>query len=85
MNQHPCFRFCGIGRVAWQKRLRKHVRTMVSPTPFTVAIWEECYYRWCALTELVIRAPLDPITADGFQGGHVPTGDKSLSLEVRLA
>lgn len=30
------------------------------------------------------RAPLDPITADGLRDGHVPTGDKPLSLEVSL-
>ncbi|KAA1466679.1 hypothetical protein DENSPDRAFT_831556 [Dentipellis sp. KUC8613] len=69
------------GRVAWQKRLRKLFRTLATPTPFYIAVWEECYYRWCALTELVIRAPLDPITAEGLQGEHNPTGDKTLSIE----
>ncbi|KAI0065862.1 hypothetical protein BV25DRAFT_1988944 [Artomyces pyxidatus] len=70
-----------IGRVAWQKRVRKLFRTLASPHPNYVAIWEECYFRWCALTELVIRAPSDPMTAEGLQNAQVPTGDKSLSLE----
>lgn len=55
---------------------------LAAPHPSYVAIWEECYYRWCALTELVIRAPLDPITREGFEDGYTPTGDKSLSNEV---
>ena len=70
------------GRVAWQKRLRRLFRTLSVPIPNHVAIWEECYYRWCALTELVIRAPMDPITSDAHVGGPVPTGDRSLSFEV---
>ncbi|THH13571.1 hypothetical protein EW146_g6666 [Bondarzewia mesenterica] len=70
-----------IGRVAWQKRIRRLFRTLAVPQPSYVAVWEECYYRWCALTELVIRAPLDPVTAEGFQDGYVPVGDKSPTLE----
>jgi len=48
-----------------------------------VAIWEECYFRWCALTELVINAPTDPMTAESMQDSTVPVGDKSMTFEVR--
>jgi len=49
-----------------------------------VAIWEECYFRWCALTELVINAPSDPMTAESIQDSTVPVGDKSMTFEVRF-
>lgn len=67
------------GRLAWQKRVRRLFSTLTSPQAFGIAIWEECYYRWCTLTELVIRAPQDGVELDD---GQQPIGDKWLSVEV---
>lgn|SRR6266850_4138992 len=74
----------GAGRVAWQKRVRRLFRSLAIPHATYVAIWEECYFRWCALTELVINAPTDPMTAESMQDSTVPVGDKSMTFEVRL-
>jgi len=68
------------GRLAWQKAVRKQYARLASPHPYFVAVWEECYYRWCALTELVIRAPMDGLEIE--DGGRA-TGDRSLTIEVR--
>jgi hypothetical protein len=68
------------GRLAWQKRVRRLYSTLATPHPYFVAVWEECYYRWCALTELVIRAPIDGLE---IEDGGRPTGDRSLTVEVR--
>ncbi|KAF8270977.1 hypothetical protein EI94DRAFT_1797570 [Lactarius quietus] len=69
------------GRVAWQKRVRRLFRSLAIPHATYVAIWEECYFRWCALTELVINAPTDPMTAESIQDSTVPVGDKSMTFE----
>ncbi|KAH9030143.1 hypothetical protein EDB85DRAFT_1456161 [Lactarius pseudohatsudake] len=69
------------GRVAWQKRVRRLFRSLAIPHATYVAIWEECYFRWCALTELVINAPSDPMTAESVQDSTVPVGDKSMTFE----
>ncbi|KAI0306901.1 hypothetical protein B0F90DRAFT_1915023 [Multifurca ochricompacta] len=69
------------GRVAWQKRVRRLFRSLAIPHATYVAIWEECYFRWCALTELVINAPSDPMTAESLQDSTVPVGDKSMTFE----
>ncbi|KAH9981838.1 hypothetical protein BJV74DRAFT_778311 [Russula compacta] len=69
------------GRVAWQKRVRRLFRSLAIPHATYVAIWEECYFRWCALTELVINAPSDPMTAESMQDSTVPVGDKSMTFE----
>ena len=73
-----------IGRVAWQKRVRRLFRSLAISHATYVAIWEECYFRWCALTELVINAPSDPMTAESMQDSTVPVGDKSMTFEVYL-
>ncbi|KAF8506037.1 hypothetical protein F5888DRAFT_1937943 [Russula emetica] len=69
------------GRVAWQKRVRRLFRSLAISHATYVAIWEECYFRWCALTELVINAPSDPMTAESMQDSTVPVGDKSMTFE----
>jgi neurofibromin 1 len=91
-GQHYClystqrrdFDHLGLGRVAWQKRVRRLFRSLAIPHATYVAIWEECYFRWCALTELVINAPSDPMTAESLQDSTVPVGDKSMTFEVRI-
>ena len=70
--------------MAWQKRVRRLFRSLAIPHATYVAIWEECYFRWCALTELVINAPTDPMTAESIQDSTVPVGDKSMTFEVRF-
>jgi hypothetical protein len=67
------------GRLAWQKRVRRLYGTLPAPHPFSVAVWEECYYRWCTLTELVIRSPQEGLElVDGPQ----QSGEKWLTVEV---
>ncbi|KAJ7055100.1 hypothetical protein C8F01DRAFT_470816 [Mycena amicta] len=38
-----------VGRVGYQKRLRKFIRLLSFPSAIHVAVWEECYYRWLYL------------------------------------
>ncbi|KAF8645481.1 hypothetical protein AX16_007766 [Volvariella volvacea WC 439] len=40
-----------IGRVGHQKRIRKIIRLMASPTALHAAVWSDCYWRWVALSE----------------------------------
>lgn len=35
-----------------QKRIRKLVRLISYPSAVHVAVWEECYWRWRALSEI---------------------------------
>jgi hypothetical protein len=37
--------------------MRKLVRLIANPSPSHVAVWEECYWRWRALSEFVLQAP----------------------------
>ncbi|CCM02314.1 uncharacterized protein FIBRA_04405 [Fibroporia radiculosa] len=73
-----------IGRVGHQKRVRKLLRLMPSSSPVHVAVWEECYFRWCMMNELTVRMSI-PTTADGFDTGSAPVGDKVMSAEERQA
>ncbi|PCH40763.1 hypothetical protein WOLCODRAFT_88808 [Wolfiporia cocos MD-104 SS10] len=73
-----------IGRIGHQKRVRKLMRLMPSSSPVHVAVWEECYWRWCALNEMTIKKSIDA-TADGFDSGTAPVGEKSLTAEERQA
>ncbi|KAI0026498.1 hypothetical protein K488DRAFT_66360, partial [Vararia minispora EC-137] len=68
------------GRLAWQKRVRRLYSTLETPHPYFVAVWEECYYRWCALTELVIWAPMDGLEND--ESGW-STGDRSWTIDQK--
>ncbi|KAI0040644.1 hypothetical protein FA95DRAFT_1647858 [Auriscalpium vulgare] len=83
ISRHAIFEQIGdpkavlTGRVAWQKKVRRLFRTLAHPHPGFIAVWEECYYRWCALTEVVIRGPSDSVTSDA----QVPVGDRSLTAE----
>lgn len=74
-NSSLCFALSG--RVADQKRIRKYMRLIAIPSPTHVAVWEECYWRWCSLSELATRMSLDP-----SEEGPLPNGDKSLTTEV---
>ncbi|KAI0265102.1 hypothetical protein BC834DRAFT_880157 [Gloeopeniophorella convolvens] len=69
--------------LSWQKHARDLFRSLAIPHATYVAIWEEYYFRWCALKELVINAPSDPMTAESTQDKTVPTGDKSMTFEEK--
>ncbi|KDQ64130.1 hypothetical protein JAAARDRAFT_118551 [Jaapia argillacea MUCL 33604] len=69
-----------MGRVGEQKRIRKLLKSIASPSPAHIAVWEECYWRWCSLAELTVRAPMDAL--DG-QNGHNPIPDMSMTHEQR--
>ncbi|KAL1741753.1 hypothetical protein HDZ31DRAFT_84616 [Schizophyllum fasciatum] len=42
-----------VGRVGHQKRVRKLLRLIAKPCSMHIAVWEECYWRWRHLTELL--------------------------------
>ncbi|KAF7302288.1 Ras-GAP domain-containing protein [Mycena indigotica] len=42
-----------VGRVGYQKRIRKFIRLLSFPSAIHVAVWEECYYRWLYLYNLL--------------------------------
>ncbi|KAI8982739.1 hypothetical protein BD414DRAFT_515918 [Trametes punicea] len=90
IKRHPVYEQLGdpkvsmIGRVGHQKRIRKLMRLITSPTAVHVAVWQELYFRWYALTEMTIRMTFQQ-TTDGFEVGAAPIGDKALSMEDRQA
>ncbi|KAI0080777.1 hypothetical protein K474DRAFT_1717515 [Panus rudis PR-1116 ss-1] len=65
-----------LGRIAHQKRIRKLMRSLSLPVPMHMAVWQECYFRWCTLDEMSLRAIAD-------DQGPLPTGDRSLTNEER--
>lgn len=73
-----------IGRIGHQKRVRKLMRLMPSSSAVHIAVWEECFFRWVLLNEMVIRDTIDS-TVDGFDSGRAPIGDRAMSTEERLA
>lgn len=50
-----------VGRKAQQKRVRKYLRMMTTPTPGVLAAWEEVWKRWRLLTQIVSRFGMDPL------------------------
>ncbi|TFK62722.1 hypothetical protein BDN72DRAFT_964371 [Pluteus cervinus] len=40
-----------VGRIGHQKRIRKLIRLISSPSAVHVAVWQECYWRWRSLSE----------------------------------
>ncbi|KAI0737738.1 hypothetical protein C8Q80DRAFT_1276173 [Daedaleopsis nitida] len=90
LKRHPIYEQLGdpkvsmIGRVGHQKRIRKLMRLITSPSAIHVAVWQELYYRWCSLTEMTVRMTFEQ-TADGFENGTAPVGDKALGYDDRQA
>ncbi|EIN11059.1 hypothetical protein PUNSTDRAFT_51619 [Punctularia strigosozonata HHB-11173 SS5] len=69
-----------VGRVGHHKRIRKLVRIIASASPAHMAVWQECYWRWCHLTELAIR----PTTENGAIGPdsmQVTVFDRQMTTE----
>jgi neurofibromin 1 len=50
-----------VGRKAQQKRIRKYLRMMTSPTPGILNAWEEVWRRWKILTQVVSRFGMDSL------------------------
>ncbi|KAJ7458402.1 hypothetical protein B0H11DRAFT_187286 [Mycena galericulata] len=42
-----------VGRVGYQKRMRKLIRLLSFPCTIYVAVWEECYWRWLYLYNFI--------------------------------
>ena len=59
------------------------MRLITSPSAIHVAVWQELYFRWCALTEMTVRQTFQQ-TTDGLENGVGPVGDKTLPAEVRF-
>lgn len=54
------------------------MRVLAVASPAHIAVWEECFYRWCTLNEIASRSSLDPSDNE-----PPPMGDRSLTAEVR--
>jgi hypothetical protein len=67
----------GLGRVGHQKRIRKLVRLITYASAVHVAVWEECYWRWRALSEMIFESLAD--SADVAENPRPPAWQ-----EVRL-
>lgn len=50
-----------VGRKAQQKRVRKYLRMITTPTPGILASWEEVWKRWKVLTQVVSRFGMDSL------------------------
>jgi hypothetical protein len=57
-----------LGRMSHQKRMRKLVRLIASPTPVYVAVWEECFTRARLLGD-TIKAGKDDSASDDVDLG----------------
>ena len=57
------------------------MRLITSPSAIHVAVWQELYFRWCALTEMTVRGTSEQ-TNDSLENGVAPVGDKTLPMEV---
>lgn len=54
-----------IGRVGHQKRIRKLVRLICYPSAVHIVVWEECYWRWRRLSEIIFES-----LGDGADGAE---------------
>lgn len=50
-----------VGRKAQQKRVRKYLRMITTPTPGVLTAWEEVFKRWKILTQVVSRFGMDSL------------------------
>ncbi|KAH7916805.1 hypothetical protein BJ138DRAFT_1121610 [Hygrophoropsis aurantiaca] len=71
-----------VGRVREQKRVRKLLRLIAYSSPINIAVWEECFWRWSALSEFVVQSPLSAAAA--FDDAHLSPQDQLLSLEEKF-
>jgi hypothetical protein len=68
------------GRVREQKRVRKLLRLVANSSPINIAVWEECFYRWSALSEFIGQNSL--AAAAAFDDSHLSKHEQLMSLEV---
>ncbi|KAG2156346.1 hypothetical protein DEU56DRAFT_231415 [Suillus clintonianus] len=71
-----------VGRVREQKRVRKLLRLVANSSPINIAVWEECFYRWSALSEFVVQNPL--AAAAAFDDSHLSKHEQLMSLEDKF-
>ncbi|KAG0709913.1 hypothetical protein DFH29DRAFT_1012634 [Suillus ampliporus] len=71
-----------VGRVREQKRVRKLLRLVANSSPINIAVWEECFYRWSALSEFVVHHPL--AAAGAFDDAHLSKQEQLMSLEDKF-
>ncbi|KAH7931340.1 hypothetical protein BV22DRAFT_1124264 [Leucogyrophana mollusca] len=71
-----------VGRVREQKRVRKLLRLIAYSSPINIAVWEECFWRWSALSEFVVQSPLSAAAA--FDDAHLSPQDQAMSLEEKF-
>lgn len=68
------------GRVREQRRVRKLLRLVANSSPINIAVWEECFYRWSALSEFIVQNPL--AAAAAFDDSHLSKHEQLMSIEV---
>ncbi|CAG8508989.1 2177_t:CDS:10 [Funneliformis mosseae] len=67
------------GRMAQQKRIRKLLRLMKSPTPGNLAAWEEAYQRWKMLNGIITA--MEPRTRGlPWHPGQAKAGSNSVAV-----
>ncbi|EGO02251.1 hypothetical protein SERLA73DRAFT_166724 [Serpula lacrymans var. lacrymans S7.3] len=71
-----------VGRVGQQRRVRKLLRLVSYPSPINVAVWQECYFRWSALSEFVVQSPIAAIAASN--DAHLSPDEKNISQEEKF-
>ncbi|KAI6003613.1 hypothetical protein EDD15DRAFT_2567619 [Pisolithus albus] len=71
-----------VGRVREQKRVRKLLRLIAYSSPIYIAVWEECFWRWSALSELIISNPLAASAA--FDEYHLTRSEQLRSLDEKF-
>ncbi|KAF8450670.1 hypothetical protein L210DRAFT_3520995 [Boletus edulis BED1] len=71
-----------VGRIREQKRVRKLLRLVAYTSPINIAVWEECFWRWSALSEFVVPNPLASIAA--FDEIYLSKQEQNLLLEEKF-
>ncbi|KAI6152285.1 hypothetical protein BKA82DRAFT_4387651 [Pisolithus tinctorius] len=71
-----------VGRVREQKRVRKLLRLIAYSSPIYIAVWEECFWRWSALSEFIISHPLAVPAA--FDEYHLTSQEQLRSLDEKF-
>ncbi|KAL5507799.1 IRA2 [Sanghuangporus vaninii] len=72
-----------VGRVAQQKRIRKLLRLLTTPSAIYAAAWHECYFRWAALRDWMVSRP-QAMSEFDIHSAFRPAGDLSMSSEERF-
>ncbi|EIW76207.1 hypothetical protein CONPUDRAFT_64047 [Coniophora puteana RWD-64-598 SS2] len=70
-----------VGAVREQKRVRKLMRLVAYSSPINVAVWQECFLRWQALSEHVAQGPLAEGT--NYDDAHLSPQERAMTKEWR--